>query len=326
MSENLTVNPNSAPCGCGRPMLLNATSYGCERWYCGWCCLYFISEVPRPGHTHPNWSTGSNFEVHVANMQPIRPLPAAVTTTCARCSSTIDPAAVEQHHERCFVVGDWVRLDMLGCHLTGKVQSVTPDVITVIPNAMHGEWYTGKVGKPFTIRINDNSLKNLRHIQRPGRAAAEPTMCCICGKRDTVSWECDHGKEQPTLSARLGHLKHGPGGSGLAGPCDADCRKCEVEREVTSPPTQTPTDPLDVEYDGWKLRDLLEAEEHSRHEGKTDKVGWAMAGGWRCATPGQRAAVSAHWSASLRARISAAKERERLTVCMPIDAEDLPWR
>jgi hypothetical protein len=35
--------------------------------------------------------------------------------------------------------------------------------------------------------------------------------------------------EQPTLSARLGYPKHGPGDSGLAGPCDADCAKCEAE-------------------------------------------------------------------------------------------------
>lgn len=27
-------------------------------------------------------------------------------------------------------------------------------------------------------------------------------------------------------------LKHGPGGSGERGPCDPDCHKCEVEREI----------------------------------------------------------------------------------------------
>jgi hypothetical protein len=34
------------------------------------------------------------------------------------------------------------------------------------------------------------------------------------------------------LARRMTGLKHGPGGGGGRGPCDADCRKCALEREL----------------------------------------------------------------------------------------------
>lgn len=40
-----------------------------------------------------------------------------------------------------------------------------------------------------------------------------------------------------------------------------------------------------------------------------------------CFTPIQRAAVSAHWSAELRAKIAVSKERERCRVLVDIEAE-----
>lgn len=147
--------------------------------------------------------------------------------------------------------------------------------------------------------------------------------------------------EQPTLSARLGHLKHGPGGSGLAGPCDPDCRKCAVERQqklafartvahLTSPQASSPTietpsmpvdgppvDPLDTKYDGWTLRHLLEvnsaiAEERPVDERLPHPLPIPM-------TSTQRAAVSARWSAELRAKVDASKERDRNRVTMEHD-------
>lgn len=145
---------------------------------------------------------------------------------------------------------------------------------------------------------------------------------------------------QPTLSARLGHLKHGPGGSGLSGPCDADCRKCAVERtQFVAPapisvemldqidrlkremfeqygvpahvlaPKPVPIDPLDVEYDGVTLRELLAYDRDRQRE----HLLWHED---KAFTPVQRAAVSAHWSAELRAKVAAAKERDRNQVTM----------
>lgn len=78
----------------------------------------------------------------------------------------------------------------------------------------------------------------------------------------------------------------------------------------------TPTEPLDVEYDGVRLRVLLEGDEFNRRESS------AM---WRAKlpTPAQRAAISAHWSAQLRAKVAASKaadaERERNRVFVDVD-------
>lgn len=52
-------------------------------------------------------------------------------------------------------------------------------------------------------------------------------------------------------------------------------------------------DPLDVEYDGLTLRYLLLCDRLNRQEGETSTF-----------TSAQRAAISAHWSAELRARIA----------------------
>jgi transposase len=68
--------------------------------------------------------------------------------------------------------------------------------------------------------------------------------------------------------------------------------------------------PLDVEYDGVRLRDLLNAQrQHDQ-------------GGYRVTlTAEQRAAISAYWSADLRAKIAASTERERNRV--RVDLQDI---
>lgn len=77
-----------------------------------------------------------------------------------------------------------------------------------------------------------------------------------------------------------------------------------------------PVDPLDVEYDGVKLRTLIDGDEFNRREASQY---------YRCMqmTPVQRAAVSAHWSAQLRAKVAAAKAAERnvVTYC-EVDADE----
>ncbi len=133
-------------------------------------------------------------------------------------------------------------------------------------------------------------------------------------------------RTHPTLSAQLGYLKHGPGGSGNAGSCDPGCAKCAAERTVRTAPAAH--DPLDRLIDGVTLRVLVQHDRYYRHEGRLPSGHNTGADGhvgprstW---TPAQRAAVSAHWSVELRAKVAASAERERCAVVLEQDADDLP--
>jgi hypothetical protein len=84
-----------------------------------------------------------------------------------------------------------------------------------------------------------------------------------------------------------------------------------------------PADPLDVEYDGWTLRRLLECDKYARRE-----VGGRPRGTMDHATPAQRAAVSAHWSAELRSKVAASAAAEAAhenRTTLDADPEDYPW-
>jgi hypothetical protein len=69
--------------------------------------------------------------------------------------------------------------------------------------------------------------------------------------------------------------------------------------------TFAPRDPLDVAYDGVPLRELLERDERRRRERPLAFLNVTRP------TPVQRAAISAHWSAQLRAKVAATAESER---------------
>jgi hypothetical protein len=84
-------------------------------------------------------------------------------------------------------------------------------------------------------------------------------------------------------------------------------RTLAVQAEYAEP------DPLDVMYDGYTLRHLLGWDEAFRRRDALPVKRWL--------TPAQRAAISAHWSAQLRARIAASTERERNRVC--VDLQDI---
>jgi len=79
---------------------------------------------------------------------------------------------------------------------------------------------------------------------------------------------------------------------------------------------QAPTDPLDVEYDHIPLRRLVMFDEMYRREEVPSSPRHAF-------TPAQRAAISAHWSAQLRAKVDATKQKEREQVVSEYD-EDRP--
>lgn len=79
--------------------------------------------------------------------------------------------------------------------------------------------------------------------------------------------------------------------------------------------SHAPVDPLDVEWDGWPLRSLLEMDVKARRENVIAQTTRA------CFTPLQRNAVSAHWSAELRKLTDAAKQKDRNQVTMEHDDE-----
>lgn len=75
------------------------------------------------------------------------------------------------------------------------------------------------------------------------------------------------------------------------------------------------TDPLDVKHGGVTLRHLLRIDEARRREGHPN-----YRTAWLRLSDDQRAAVSAHWSAELRAKVAAAKERDRQQIT--VDGDD----
>jgi len=94
-----------------------------------------------------------------------------------------------------------------------------------------------------------------------------------------------------------------------------------LKADPTVPPGEirfVQTDPLDVEYDDWTLRELIAMDEKRRN---SDNVIAAVT--CSCFTPAQRAALSAHWSAELRKRVDAAKQAEREQVVSEYD-DDRP--
>ena len=82
-------------------------------------------------------------------------------------------------------------------------------------------------------------------------------------------------------------------------------------------------DPLDAVIDGMTLRRLLELDTARRREQDLRSIPYGLSDLF---TAAQREAVSAHWSAELRAKVAAAKaadaERERNRVLVDLDPED----
>lgn len=80
---------------------------------------------------------------------------------------------------------------------------------------------------------------------------------------------------------------------------------------LLDPDPPRPIDPLD----GETLRCMLARDEAKRRE---DLLGATF-------TPQQRAAISAYWSAQLRAKVAASAKHEQNQVMMPLDVEDCEW-
>lgn len=99
-------------------------------------------------------------------------------------------------------------------------------------------------------------------------------------------------------------------------------RLATLEALYAAPEPPQPVDPVDVAIDGIDLDVLLGCDEKARRENSRH---WRN-GSQRTFTPAQRAAVSAHWSAELSAKVAASSradtERERNSVL--VDPQDEP--
>lgn len=95
----------------------------------------------------------------------------------------------------------------------------------------------------------------------------------------------------------------------------------QARQLLVAPAIEPPkaTNPLDVKYDGWTLRNLLEvdagyqSDHHPHVTSRRDAF-----------TPAQLGAISAHWSAELRAKVAASKaaDKERDQRQVLVDLED----
>ena len=196
------------------------------------------------------------------------------------------------------MVGDWVRWDNPNNHygdiwIEGELLSLGSSISIARIRASSGT--LTQPGQSIDVGLY---CAPLRRIPRPGQDV-----------------------EQPTLSARLGHLKHGPSGSGLAGPCDAHCRKCAVEQAANAANDPTLYDGLSdaICYQRWKS---------NRHQVENGApLLFSL-------TPAQVAVAKHAWSrefgaslsAQLRAKIAASREAERLTVRVELQCEeDFEW-
>lgn len=121
----------------------------------------------------------------------------------------------------------------------------------------------------------------------------EPEPCADCGK--------------PAVPVEYQRVVERPVGGALVVVC---CEACYRAGQAPKP-----TDPLDVIIDGVPLRDLLARDDMLRREPERYRP---------LLTPAQRAAVSAHWSAELRAKVAAtaAADREREQRRVLVNLED----
>lgn len=266
-----------------------------------------------PWADHNGWSCDG----HSVTVLPDAP---AVAHKCALCSVLFTPDADEQfiaaHAKVCekrpLEVGDYVRLDISGPQFASSWQEGT---LAGFSDRGSGTGYA----KVYIVRAGDDMRDtigayrwlwrtSIRRIQRPvdevkaggvvcfSEQGADPELCTNCGQ----------------------HIRHHFGGPQYRCNPNALPKPPTIETPWLSTTKRLPPDPLDTKYDGVTLRTLLDGDAFNRQE-----QGGAV---WRAKpmTPVQRAAVSAHWSAELRAKLAASKERERLQVVVD-DGEVGPW-
>lgn len=265
------------------------------------------------------------------------------------------------HHAVCekrpLEVGDYVEWKAVSTHVCGEVVGISKDdeiSIRVDFDRHHPS------SSSWQGEVHDLSRRQcgLRRIPRPGageQATSNPVRIgCILSRSTDWCWIAisDGGAAALRPGDRIGVRNHpdAPDRTGRATVVEvADgCARLErpavmdiaciatddhvylIERsrggqhdpalprcacgEDHPPGKHAPIDPLDVVYDSRPLRELLAMDQSNRQEARET-----------CAifTPVQHAAVRSHWSAQLRAKVTASREAERNRV--RVDLEYLPW-
>jgi hypothetical protein len=198
-------------------------------------------------------------------------------------------------------VGDWVRLDCGGGHwVDGPVVTLLDDFghAAIDPLRSSPALRIRCDGTPFSFRLEDNSGR-LR-IPRP---ASAPTSELV---GDGMADDTEALKE---LLKRGGGVL--PNGTGIIGTKNG----IRLVRPTEPPPDQ-------VIIDDISLQVLLECDEIARRESESN---WRN-GSQRTWTPAQRAAVSAHHSAQLRAKVAASDaERKASATTVRVQIEVDEW-
>lgn len=156
----------------------------------------------------------------------------------------------------------------------------------------------GGGGRYITVNLSGNTLDPDKLAAACERVLAnnQARIDAIIGGPTRAECERKFSEIDP---AAFGQVVDELGRLGEAGAKFTDKSLSEVRAKFGLPAP----DPLDVEYDGVKLCSLIDLDERRNRE-----IGNAIHVRF---TPAQRAAISAHWSAELRAKVAASREAER---------------
>jgi hypothetical protein len=208
-------------------------------------------------------------------------------------------------------------------------------------------WYAFGVMQPAPAasprdRFAEITAASVRTTSDPADRLVEVEALIRTMNRECIAVDRNTLMERDLLRQRIAreaedHVAPGPCSRAAIEPAPVMCEGCDVQvanidlldctmrctacrAKIGLPPiaAAAPADPLHAVIDGVPLRQLLKNDVGRRRE----NVWSAM----RCApTPAQRAAVSAHWSAELRAKVEAGQraDAERATSVVLDCAEDL---
>lgn len=160
-----------------------------------------------------------------------------------------------------------------------------------LADASFGDTY--KVVHVGNAPMTDEPVAGVFHIATP----SGPVTVGNCYPASAVEWAA------LVAAAGLDPEKHKPSTlwTCKAPPPTSTAHVVHVELKTR------PADPLDAVIDGWKLRDLIAIDRSLQQEVKEAPF---TKGGRAAWTPAQRAAVSAHWSAQLRAKVEASRKAD----------------
>lgn len=255
--------------------------------------------------------------------------------SCARCSvplaisEDLSNASIElaAHKDRCFLLGDRVRWNA-GMHpgrswADGKVCGIDLSAgrITMRVTAVSKEWMAAQAC-PVPGGMCTAPMIEIRHANAPTEADAEAAEAVSRQHERAVAELAGNRIDPARVLGGMASARTAAVAVWAAG--EAARREAFAPRALQTGATpeqiaehikgigwdvawadEPAPDPLDVEHDGYQLRFLLKMSAAARRDNVTaSRFVEAM-------TPAQRAAVSAHWSAELRAKVAASTAADK---------------